>query len=62
MTDEGQLGNPIDAIELTEALKNVATSARTLRDSLVDEGFSEEDTTRMLLAWIHAIAGGKISG
>lgn len=56
---EGESGNPLNEIEAVNAMKNVAKMAWALYEGLVGEGFSEADSLKMVLRYLHGAAGGK---
>jgi len=60
MTDEGNLGNPIDEAEALAAMANMAKMTKAFYEGLKEEGFSEQDSLRVTFAYIHGAAGGKL--
>jgi len=60
MTDEGRRGDPMDAIEVSEAMKNYATSSWVLFVALKEEGFSEAQALKIVAAAAHGAFGGKL--
>lgn len=60
MTDEGQMGEPIDELEMLHALKGVGEASYTMFRSFIDHGFTEAQAMRLVSAWLHGSAGGKL--
>lgn len=58
--DEGQRGDPMDAVEMANSMRNLATGARALYEQLLEEKFEAADALRLTSAWLAGIAGGKI--
>ena len=59
--DEGMVGQPMDAVEILNSIRNLATTARAFYLQLVEEGFSEADALRLTATWIGGISGGRIA-
>lgn len=53
--------DPIDAVETAHMLAGTASTIRTFYVALLNEGFSEADALRLSGAFLHGIAGGKLS-
>lgn len=61
LTDEGQQGNPMDAVELLNAVRNLAAGAWAMYEALKEEGFQEGEAIKLTASWLHGTAGGKLS-
>lgn len=61
MTDEGVVGQPMDAVELLQAMRDGAVAWWTLFRALQDEGFTEQQALTLVAAQVHAASGGKLS-
>ena len=48
----------MDEIELRNAMRGVAVSARSFYEGLVAEGFDESDALKLTAAWLAGSAGG----
>ncbi len=59
MTDEGQMGNPVDALEMAQGMRDLATSTMAFYKQLVDEGFSKSDAIKLTSSWISGLAGSQ---
>ena len=59
MTDEGQMGTPMDPIELAHAMRGMAVGTHAFYSELIAEGFSKDEALRLTVAWIVGTAGGK---
>lgn len=62
MTDEGRIGEAMDAVEIANAMQNVASAARRFYDELRQQDFTETQALKLTAAWIHGAAGGKLEG
>lgn len=60
MTDEGRQGDPMDAVEMLNVMRNIAAGARGLYAEFVEQGFTEAEAMRLTAAWLHGSAGGKL--
>jgi hypothetical protein len=61
MTDEGMVGEPMDMVEVLNAFRNMATGAWAMCESLKEEGFNDEQAMKLVAAWMHGNAGGKLA-
>lgn len=61
MTDEGQIGEPMDMVEVLNGMRNMASLAWGLFEALKAEGFTESQANEHVAAWFHGTAGGKLS-
>jgi len=59
MTDEGQHGEPMDAVEMAHAMTGLASGARAFYLALREEGFSGSDAIRLTASWISGLAAGQ---
>lgn len=62
MTDEGRIGDPMDAVEIANAMVNIANAARTFYDELRQQDFTESQALKLTAAWLHGVTGGKLEG
>ena len=60
MTDEGIQGAPMPEAEVAHAMQGVAFAARTMWRELLTAGFTEAQTMKLVGAWMHGSAGGKL--
>lgn len=60
MTDEGQMGNPIDRVEAIAGVQNMAMLAWTLFSELRDQGFEVAQALKLVGAFLHGAGGGKL--
>ncbi len=61
MTDEGMLGQPMDMVEVLNAMRNIASGAWAMYQALKEEGFPEAEALKLVGAWMHGTGGGKLS-
>jgi hypothetical protein len=61
VTDEGQMGSPMDAVEMANAMRGIASAARAFYEQLVEDGFSETEALHLTCAYVAGMAGGKIA-
>jgi hypothetical protein len=61
MTDEGQRGHPMDAVEVLQVMRNLGAAVKAFHDELIEQGFEKEEALRLTVAWIVGTAGGKAS-
>ncbi len=59
MTDEGQMGDPVDAIEMAQGMRDLASATMAFYRQLVDEGFGKSDAIKLTSAWISGLAGSQ---
>ena len=55
------LPTPLDAVEMTHAMAGMASVWMSLFRALVDEGASETVALQLTSAYVHGMAGGKLS-
>ena len=54
------MSDPLDVVEMREALRNIASLSRTFYQELVDEGFDKKQALTLVGAWLAALQqGGK---
>lgn len=61
MTEEGVQGDPMDAVETINSMRNLASATKAFYDQLLVDGFDKADALRLTMAWVGGMAGGKIS-
>lgn len=55
MTDEGMRGNPVDAVEMTHDMKNIAKSVRAFYEGLVEAGFNRKDSMVFTVEYVRGL-------
>jgi hypothetical protein len=53
------MNNPIDEIEGMEAMKSMAKMVWTFYRELLDQGFDAPDALKLVLSYVHGVAGGR---
>lgn len=59
MTDEGVMGAPLDAVEVANAMRNMAAATWVFYGELKEQGFEAGEAMRLTVAWLVGTAGGK---
>lgn len=59
VTDEGLTGTPMDGVELTNAMKNLATGIHAFYSGLRDEGFSKTEAFRLTTSYVSGLASNR---
>ena len=60
MTDEGQMGHPMDEVEVRATVKNIAKMAWAMFNDLKEEGFDNGQAMKLVGAWLHGTGGGRL--
>lgn len=56
MTDEGRRGDPVDAIEMVQGMKDAAMGIRAFYDGLREQEFSETEALHLTAAYVTGLA------
>ncbi len=59
MSDEGRMGDPVDAIEMAQGMRDLASATMAFYKQLRNEGFSSSDAIKLTSAWISGLAGSQ---
>ncbi len=62
MTEEGQTGSPMDAVEVGNAMVGLAHAYMAFLTALIEEGVPLVEAHKAARAWLHGTAGGKFEG
>lgn len=54
-------GDPMDAVEMLNSMKNLASGAWTFYKQLLEEGFEKADALKLACARVAGLAGGKVT-
>jgi hypothetical protein len=60
VTDEGQLGQPMDEVEVVNAMRNMGAGVWAFFCELQEQGFTREEALRLVVAYVAGMAGGKV--
>ena len=50
--------DPVDIVEMRQALKGIAELTKTFYDELKEQGFSDSEALKLTTTWLAATSGG----